>query len=154
MRTNTPPPLCGLGLAASTALQSYKQIKQAMTNINVRASRSHCLYRRVPKFFTPVVSLQFSCCDLSVREKAWLAACVSLRLPRLPRTASSAQRSRRLRSTRAAAPVLLAQAEVTKKHHIYFQWVQNLGTPRHFFECMTSAPHNTNAPSSASPLML
>jgi hypothetical protein len=49
-----------------------------------------------------------------MRSKAWLAARVSLRLARLPRTASSAQRSRRLRSTRAAAPVLLAHAEVTK----------------------------------------
>ncbi len=46
--------------------------------------------------------------------KAWLAARVSLRLARLPRTASSAQRSRRLRSTRAAAPGLLAHANVTE----------------------------------------
>ena len=51
---------------------------------------------------------------LCMRSKAWLAARVSLRLARLPRTASSAQCSRRLRSTRAAAPVLLAHAEVTK----------------------------------------
>ena len=51
---------------------------------------------------------------LCMRSKAWLAARVSHRLARLPRTASSAQRSRRLRSTRAAAPVLLAHAEVTK----------------------------------------
>ena len=50
---------------------------------------------------------------LCMRSKAWLAARVSLRLARLPRTASSAQRSRRLRSTRAAAPGLLARAEVT-----------------------------------------
>ncbi len=49
-----------------------------------------------------------------MRSKAWLATCGSLRLARLPRTASSAQRSRRLRFTRAAAPVLLAHAEVTK----------------------------------------
>ncbi len=35
-------------------------------------------------------------------------------LARLPRAASSAQRSRRLRFTRAAAPVLLAQAEVSQ----------------------------------------
>ncbi len=49
---------------------------------------------------------------LCMRSKAWLAARVSLRLARLPHTASSAQRSRRL--TRAAAPVLLAHAEVTK----------------------------------------
>ena len=49
-----------------------------------------------------------------MRSKAWLAARVSLRLARLPRTASSAQRSRRLRSTLAAAPVLLAHTEVTK----------------------------------------
>ena len=63
-----------------------------------------------------------------MRSNAWLAARVSLRLARLPRTASSAQRSRRLRSTSAAAPVLLVHAEFTKKHNI-FQWVQNLGTP-------------------------
>jgi hypothetical protein len=43
--------------------------------------------------------------------KGWLAARVSLRQARLPRTA---QRSRRLRSTRAAATVLLAHANVTK----------------------------------------
>jgi hypothetical protein len=49
-----------------------------------------------------------------MRSKAWLAARVSLRLARLPRTASIAQRSRRLRSTRAAAPVLLARANVTE----------------------------------------
>ncbi len=50
-----------------------------------------------------------------MRSKAWLAArvTVSLWLARLPCTASSAQRSRRLRSTRAAAPVLLAHADVT-----------------------------------------
>ena len=51
---------------------------------------------------------------LCMRSKAKLAASVSLRLARLPRTGSSAQRSCRLRSTRAAAPVLLAYAEVTK----------------------------------------
>ena len=50
---------------------------------------------------------------LRMHSKAWLAARVSLRLARLPRTASSAQRSRRFRSTRAAAPDLLA-AEVTQ----------------------------------------
>ena len=49
-------------------------------------------------------------------SKAWLAARVSLRLARLPRTARSAQRSRRLHSTRTAAPVLLAHAEVTKNN--------------------------------------
>ena len=49
-----------------------------------------------------------------MRSKAWLVARLSLRLARLPRTASSAQRSRRLRSTRAAAPVLLAHADVTE----------------------------------------
>ena len=48
-----------------------------------------------------------------------LAARVSLRLARLPRTASSAQRSRRLRSTRAAAPVLLAHANVTENINIF-----------------------------------
>ena len=67
---------------------------------------------------------------LCMRSNAWLAARVSLRLARLPHTASSAQRSRRLRYTRAAAPVLLAHAEVTKII-IFFQWVQNLGTQRH-----------------------
>ncbi len=65
-----------------------------------------------------------------MRSKAWLAARVSLRQARLPRTASSAQRSRRLRSTHAAAPVLLAHAEVTKII-LFFQWVQNLGTLRY-----------------------
>ena len=49
-----------------------------------------------------------------MRSKARLAVRVFLRLARLPRPASSAQRSRRLRSTRAAAPVLLAHANVTK----------------------------------------
>ncbi len=60
-----------------------------------------------------------------MRSKAWLAVRVSLqlaRLPRvcqlwlarLPRTTSSAQLSHRLRSTRAAVPVFLAHAEVTK----------------------------------------
>ena len=69
----------------------------------------YCLpsYRRVP-MFSPYGSV------LCMRSKAWLAARVSLRLARLPRTASSAQRSRRLRSTHAAAPVLLAHADVTK----------------------------------------
>ena len=65
-----------------------------------------------------------------MRSKAWLATRVSLRLARLPRTASSAQRSRRLRSTRAAAPVLLAHANVTENINI-FQWVPNLGTQRY-----------------------
>jgi hypothetical protein len=51
-----------------------------------------------------------------MRSKAWLAARVSLRLARVPHTASSAQRSRRLRSTLAAAPGLLAHANVTKKY--------------------------------------
>ncbi len=49
-----------------------------------------------------------------MRSKAWLAVRVSLRLARLPRTASSA-----LRSTRAAAPVLLAHADVTKNIILY-----------------------------------
>ncbi len=53
-----------------------------------------------------------------MRSKAWLAVRVSLPLARLPRTASSAQRSRRLRSTRAAAPVLLAHAIVTENINI------------------------------------
>ena len=56
---------------------------------------------------------------LCMRSKAWLAARVSLRLARLPRTASSAQRSRSLRSTRAAAPVLLAHANVTENINIF-----------------------------------
>ncbi len=64
-----------------------------------------------------------------MRSRPGAAARKSLRLARLPRTASSAQRLRRLRSTRAAAPVLLMYAEVAKSL-IYFQWVQNLGTPR------------------------
>ena len=54
-----------------------------------------------------------------MRSKAWLAASVSLRLARLPRTASSAQRSRRLRSTLAAAPVLLAHANVAENINIF-----------------------------------
>jgi hypothetical protein len=49
-----------------------------------------------------------------MRSKAWLAAGVSLQLARRSRTASSAQRSRRLRAPRAAAPVRLMHAEVTK----------------------------------------
>ena len=65
-----------------------------------------------------------------MHSNAWLAARVALQLARLPRTASSAQRSRRLHSTRAAAPVLLAHANVTECIDI-FQWVQNLGTPRY-----------------------
>jgi hypothetical protein len=56
-----------------------------------------------------------------MRSKVWLATRVSLRLARLPCSASSAQRSRRLRSTRAAAPVLLAHADVTK-NIIFFQY--------------------------------
>jgi hypothetical protein len=60
---------------------------------------------------------------MCMRSKAWLAARVSLRLPR------TAQRSRRLRSTRAAAPVLLAHALVTK-NIVFFQWVLNVSTPR------------------------
>ncbi len=54
-----------------------------------------------------------------MRSKARLTTHVSLRLARLPRTVSSAQRSRRLRSTRAATPVLFAHAEITKKHNIF-----------------------------------
>ncbi len=41
------------------------------------------------------------------------------RLARMPRTANRAQRSRRLSSTHAAAPVLLAHAEVTKNINIF-----------------------------------
>ena len=68
-----------------------------------------------------------------VRSKAWFAARMPLRLARLPRAASSAQRSRRLRSMRAAAPVLLAHAEVTEII-ILFHLVQNLGIPRYMHE--------------------
>ncbi len=60
---------------------------------------------------------------LACRARATLAS----------RTASSAHRSRRLRSTRAAAPGLLAHAEVTKNTTI-FQWVQNVGTRRNHAE--------------------
>ena len=70
---------------------------------------------------------------LCMRSKAWLAARVSLRLARLPRTASSAQCSRRLRSTRAAAPVLLAHAVVTK-NIIFFSMgpkFRYCGIPQH-----------------------
>jgi hypothetical protein len=56
---------------------------------------------------------------LCMHSNAWLATRMSLQLARLPRTGSSAQHSRRLRSTRVAAPGLLAHAEV-KKHNIYF----------------------------------
>jgi hypothetical protein len=45
---------------------------------------------------------------------------VSLQLARLPCTAGSAQRSRHLRSTRAAAPVLLAHAEVTENIKYFY----------------------------------
>jgi hypothetical protein len=51
---------------------------------------------------------------MCMRSKAWLAASVSLRLACLPAPASWVWRSRRLRSTRAAAPGLLAHALVTK----------------------------------------
>jgi hypothetical protein len=59
---------------------------------------------------------------------------VSLWQARPPRTASSAQRSRRLCSTRAAALVLLAHAEVTK-NTIFFsmgpkRWVPAVGLAR------------------------
>jgi hypothetical protein len=63
----------------------------------------------VPKFWT-YGSVYFACAQRSGLPR------VSLRLARLPHTASSAQRSRRLCSTRAAARVLLALTEVTKKH--------------------------------------
>ncbi len=51
-----------------------------------------------------------------MRSKAWLAACVPLRLARMRRPAqallgaSGEARSRRLRATLAAAPVLYARA--------------------------------------------
>ncbi len=82
-----------------------------MLRCRVAASRHH-----VPPG-TSVFTLWRSV--LCIRSKAWLAARVSLRLARLPRTASSAQRSRRLRSTRAAAPVLLAHANVTESINIF-----------------------------------
>jgi hypothetical protein len=50
-----------------------------------------------------------ACAGVCMRSKAWLAARVSLRLPRMPRPAR-ARRSRRLHSTLAAAPVLFAHA--------------------------------------------
>ncbi len=76
-----------------------------------------------------------------MRSKAWLAARVSLRLARLPRTASSAQHSRRLRSTRAAAPVLLAHADVTNIIIFFFNGPN------------TKAPHGTcsSTPSTTTP---
>ncbi len=83
-------------------------------------SRFGCKQQSLP-LGTQVLDLWLSV--LCMRSKAWLAARVSLQLAR---TASSAQRSRHLRSTRAAAPVLFAHAEVTK--HILFSMVQNLGT--------------------------
>ncbi len=64
--------------------------------------------------FNDVLTLARTLSVWCMRSKAWLAARVSLRLARLPRTASSAQRSRRLRSTRAAVPVLPAHANVTE----------------------------------------
>ena len=42
----------------------------------------------------------------------------------------------RVRAMLAAAPVLLAHAEVTKKHKYFIQWVQNLGTPAGTSGCM------------------
>jgi hypothetical protein len=59
------------------------------------------MYRGVAKF-SPMAQRV-----VHALSKVWLAARVSLRLARLPR-------SRCLRSTRAAAPVLLAHDEVTK----------------------------------------
>jgi hypothetical protein len=57
-----------------------------------------------------------------MRSKAWLAARMSLWLARL-------------RSTRVAAPVLLAHANVTKII-TFFQFVQNLGTQRYKYLLM------------------
>ncbi len=53
-------------------------------------------------------------CVLRMRSKAWLDLRVPFRQARLSYTANSVQRSRRLRPTRAAAPVLLALADVSK----------------------------------------
>ena len=88
---------------------------------NTTRYRRNKHYHREPKFWTHG-SVYCVCTQRPAR--------VSLRLARLPRTASSAQRSRRLRSTHAAARVLLAHAEVTK-NIILFQWVQTLGTLRY-----------------------
>ena len=63
-----------------------------------------------------------------MRSKVWLAARLSLRLARLPRTASRDQRPLRLRSTRAAAPVLLAHTEVTK-NRLFFDMGPKLRYP-------------------------
>ncbi len=87
---------------APAEAHSVEHSLQDSVTINARASSAECL--------TLALWLSVLC----MRSKAWLAARVSLRLARLPRTASSAQRSRRLRSTRAAAPVLLTHADVTK----------------------------------------
>ena len=118
-----------------TENSATKRLQSWDTNCSIvqghkKASYAHKVPKCWPNAVPPgalVFDLWFSV--LCMRSKAWLAARVSLRLARLPRTASSAQRSRRLRSTRAAAPVLLAHADVTK-NILFLQWVQNLGTRR------------------------
>ena len=107
-----------LGSEFLIRLLSPSYIVKELLNTTVTVS----MYHRVPKFWTH----GSVCCACTQRTGA--AACVSLRLARLPRTASSAQRSRRLRSTRAAAPVLLAHANVTENINI-FSMGPNLGTP-------------------------
>jgi hypothetical protein len=63
-------------------------------------------------------------------------------LTRQPRTAlaSSAQRSRRLRCTRAAAPGLLAQAEVTKR--IIFFNGSKTSAPHGIIVCVMACMHS------------
>ena len=138
-------PTCArASVGAGSELATYDEIKQQLVSRGIVASGSSLSgltkmflisgtlslfgrlqqYRRVPTF-SPYGSV---CCARAQRTGA--AARLSLRLARLPPTASSAQRSRRIRSTRAAAPVLLAHAEVTESTINIFQWVQNLGTPR------------------------
>ncbi len=116
-------------------LQSHSHLRCKFTRMSICKDHAVCLSRAGSVVIC--IGLCYSCSNvvvtvplgtyvldlwlsvLCMRSKAWLAARVSLRLARLPRTASSAQRSGRLRSTRAAAPVLLARAEVTK-NVIYF----------------------------------
>jgi hypothetical protein len=74
----------------------------------------HCVPLMMRFHTAGYLSLTLGLSVLCMRSKTWLASRVSLRLARLPHTASSAQRSHCLRPTRAAAPVLLAHADVTK----------------------------------------
>ncbi len=72
----------------------------------------------------------------ALKGLAYCTARVSLRLACLPRTASSAQRSRHLRSTRAAALVYLAHAEVTKTIILF-----SMGPNRRYPTLPTLASH-------------